>query len=81
MQDTTKKKKAAKIAAFTVIGFLAAFIASLLIALAADGAWAAMGVIGIYAVLIAAVIVGVVIALRQRMREIDSGEEEDAKKY
>lgn len=81
MRDTTKKKTGARIAALVVVGFLVLLIASLLIALAADGEWAAMGIIGIYALVIGAVVVGIVIALRQRIREIDSGEEEDAKKY
>lgn len=36
---------------------------------------------GLYGVLIVAMIVGVVIALCQRLREIRGGEEEDAKKY
>ena len=48
---------------------------------ALEGAQAAVGIIGIYAVIIGAVIVGVLVALRQRMRELDSGAEEDAKKY
>ena len=42
--------------------------------------------IGLLAVLFAgaiflAIIVGVLLALRQRLKEIDTGEEEDAKKY
>ena len=81
MRATTKKKTGARIAALVVVGFLVLLIASLLIALAADGEGAAMGIIGIYALVIGAVVVGIVIALRQRIREIDSGEEEDAKKY
>jgi hypothetical protein len=36
---------------------------------------------GLYGVLIVAMIVGVVMALCQRLREIRGGEEEDAKKY
>lgn len=36
---------------------------------------------GLYGVLIVAMIVGVVMALCQRLREIWGGEEEDAKKY
>jgi type III secretory pathway component EscS len=37
--------------------------------------------LGLYGVLIVAMIVGVVMALCQRLREIRGGEEEDAKKY
>ena len=36
---------------------------------------------GLYSLMIVAMIVGVVIALCQRLREIRGGEEEDAKKY
>ena len=36
---------------------------------------------GLYGLLIVAMIVGVVMALCQRLREIRGGEEEDAKKY
>ena len=36
---------------------------------------------GLYGLLIVAMIVGVVMALRQRLQEIRGGEEEDAKKY
>ncbi len=36
---------------------------------------------GLYGLLIVAMIVGVLVALRQRLREIRGGEEEDAKKY
>ena len=81
MRDTTKKKAGARIVAYVIIGVLVVFIASLVIAVAADGEWGALGIIGIYGLMIAAVVVGIVIALRQRMREIDSGEEEDAKQY
>ena len=35
----------------------------------------------LYALVLLAVIVGVVIALIQRLREIERGEEEDARKY
>ena len=36
---------------------------------------------GLYSLMIVAMIVGVLMALRQRLREIRGGEEEDAKKY
>ena len=38
-------------------------------------------VFGLYGLLIVAMIVGVLVALRQRLREIRGGEEEDAEKY
>ena len=40
-----------------------------------------MLVFGLYGLLIVAMIVGVLMALRQRRQEIRGGEEEDAKKY
>ena len=36
---------------------------------------------GLYSLMIVAMIVGVLMALRQRLQEIRGGEEEDAKKY
>lgn len=40
-----------------------------------------MGILIVYGLLIVAVILGVLAALRQRLKEIESGEEEDAKQY
>ena len=40
-----------------------------------------MVILILYALVLLAVIVGVVIALIQRLREIERGEEEDARKY
>ena len=37
--------------------------------------------IGAFSAILLAIVVGVLLALKQRLREIDSGEEEDAKKY
>lgn len=46
-----------------------------------DDAWVAVGFLAFYGVILLTVIAGVLIALRQRLREIKSGEEEEAKKY
>ena len=43
--------------------------------------FAAMLFLLIYGVLGGAVVVGVMLALRQRLREIDGGEEDDAAQY
>ena len=40
-----------------------------------------MAALVLYALMLLAVIVGVVVALVQRLREIRKGEEEDARKY
>ena len=83
MQETTKKKKAPILCAAIIIAALAIFLACIVFPLlsGALGQWIAVGILLLYGGLIVAVIVGVVMALRQRLREIDGGEEEDAKKY
>ena len=45
------------------------------------GEMLALGFLLIYGALIIAVILGILFALRQRLKEIEGGEEEDAKKY
>ena len=39
------------------------------------------GILWIYVAVLAAVVIGVLIALRQRFKEISKGEEDEAKKY
>ena len=46
-----------------------------------SGDGGAVVILILYALVLLAVIVGVVIALIQRLREIERGEEEDARKY
>ena len=41
----------------------------------------AVAFLGVYGLLVVGMIVGIFMALVQRLREIDSGEEEEAKKY
>lgn len=85
MQNTTRKskKKAPIICAAVIIGILAIYLAVVLFLImgAAYGEWIAVGFLLVYGLLIAAVIVGILAALRQRLKEIESGEEEDAKQY
>lgn len=85
MQNDTKnsKKKAPIICAGIVIGFLGIFLATILFPLIGEayGELLAVGFLVIYGGLIVAVILGVISALRQRLKEIEGGEEEDAKKY
>jgi len=47
----------------------------------AEEALLVIGIIGFYGLIIVAVIIGVIFALRQRLKEIEGGEEEDAKQY
>lgn len=85
MRNTTKKSKrrAPIICAAVVIGFLVIYLAAILFPLIGQiyGELLAVGFLVVYGVLIVAVIVGVLAALRQRLKEIEGGEEEDAKKY
>lgn len=77
------KKLAPIICATVVIALLLGYLTALLIPLAMEslGLGAVAGILVIYAVVIVAAIIGVVAALKQRLKEIESGEEEDAKKY
>ena len=83
MRNITKKKKAPILCAAVIIGALAIFLATILFPLigVAYGELFAVGFLLIYGFVILAVIVGVILALRQRLKEIEGGEEEDAKKY
>lgn len=58
------------------------FIGSLLWTMLQEGAVpAAVGIMIVYGVFGAAVVVGVFAAMRQRLREIKGGEEDEARKY
>ena len=82
MQNDIKKKQGALIAAIVVIAVAVAYLAIFTFGLLDSCESVVLAVvIGVYCLLIVAVIIGVMVALRQRMKEIDSGEEEDAKKY
>ncbi len=85
MQNGTKnsKKNAPIICAAVVIGLLGIFLATILFPLIGEvyGQLLAVGFLAIYGGVIVAVILGVLAALRQRLKEIEGGEEEDAKKY
>ncbi len=70
MNKRSKKKIAPIVAAVLVVVYLLPIT---------GGLAAAAGLLG--ATVGGAVIVGVLYAMGQRLREIDSGEEEDAKKY
>ena len=75
-------KRGAILSALVVVAFFLVYLALLATAILE----APQDVIGWLAVVLAggifvAMIVGVVLALSQRLKEIDSGEEEDAKKY
>lgn len=85
MRNDTKKnkKKAPIICAAVVIGLLGIYLATILFPLigAAYGQLLAVGFLVIYGGIIVAAILGILAALRQRLKEIESGEEEDARQY
>lgn len=86
MPDTTKKnskKNAPILCAIIMIALLATFIGIIIFPLlgASYGDVAAIGFLIVYIVIIVAIIIGILIALHQRLKEIEGGEEEDAKQY
>lgn len=82
MQKNTKKR-AAIISAAVVIGFFALYLALPLFAVVSQSLGDIIGMLFLvfYGGIIALIIWGVCHALRQRLREIEGGEEEDAKQY
>ena len=81
-QNRTKKKIAPWIVALVFIVFLGTYIGILIFAqLQAREVPFAVVFIGLYIVILAAMIVGIIIALRQRLKEIDGGEEDEALQY
>ena len=85
MQNTTKDRvrRGAVISALVVIGLLAVYLAVVLFGLLTETMMPllAVGILLVYAVIIVAIIVGVLAALRQRLKEIEGGEEDAASKY
>ena len=81
-QNRTKKKIAPWIVALVFIVFLGTYIGILIFAqLQAREVPFAVVFIGLYIVILAAMIVGIIVALRQRLKEIDGGEEDEALQY
>ena len=84
MSQTKKDKKRASIlSAVVIIAVLAVFVGFILFPLVSEmgGMLFAGAILLLYAGGIVAVIFGVIAALRQRLKEIEGGEEEEAKKY
>ncbi len=84
MRKTTRKKIAPIVMAVLVIAYVAPLMG---IVLWAMGLWSGGEVVNVkfpllcWLILGGAVIAGVLKALRERLREIDGGEEEDASQY
>ena len=83
MRSATDKKRGAIACAALGIGFFAVILAVILVPMVGEAYGDVM--VGIfllvYGGIILAIILGIAAALRQRLRELESGEEEDAKKY
>ena len=82
--NTNKKKIAAVVVAILVllyVGPMVGMVLAAIIGLSKTLEWGILPSLLMYAVIGGAVLAGVLIALAQRLREIDGGEEEDAKKY
>lgn len=82
MQKNTKKRGAI-LSAVVMAVFFAAYMGLVLFGAVSESYGDAIGmtVLAVFALVIAAVIWGIFAALRQRLQEIDKGEEEDASKY
>ena len=84
MPETKETKKRASIrSAVVIIAILAVFVGFILFPLISEmgGMLFAVMVLLLYAGGIVAVIFGILAALKQRLDELESGEEEEAKKY
>jgi uncharacterized membrane protein YeaQ/YmgE (transglycosylase-associated protein family) len=83
--DRNRKKRGSIISAAVVAGYMLALVALVawsmgLVGAETDTGFATFSVL-LYAVIGGAVVIGVLKALRERLREIDGGEEDEAKKY
>ena len=84
MQKNTKKKIAPIVITVIVVAYVAPMLGILADAAGlagTQGAGAVAPILLLYALVGGAVIVGVVYAMAQRLKEIDGGEEDEAKKY
>ena len=83
MRNTTDKKRGAIACAALGIGFFTVILAVILVPMVGEAYGDVMVWIFllVYGGIILAIILGIAAALRQRLRELESGEEEDAKKY
>ena len=80
MRGNSKKKMGSLIAAVVIIVLVVALIAAFVLLINGEEVGAG-GILWIYVAVLAAVVIGVLIALRQRFKEISKGEEDEAKKY
>ena len=81
--EKKSKKRVAILAALVVIALMTVYLLAIIIPLAREvlGEGIVVAILVIYAAVVLASIVGVTLALRQRLKEIESGEEDEAKRY
>ena len=81
MQGNNEKKKGAVIAAVAMIAIVLVFVGALAVLLLGEEDLFADSIAWLYIIGGVAVVIGVLVALRQRFAEIHRGEEDEAKKY
>ena len=84
MENRNRKKIAPVVVAILVVAYVGPLVGMVAYAaglLGAEGGWGILPVLLLYAAAGGAVIVGVLYAMTQRLREIDGGEEDEARKY
>ena len=81
MQGNSKKKMGSLIAAVVIIVRVAILIVAFVLLINGLENAGANGILWAYIAVLGAVIIGVLISLWQRFKEISKGEEEEAKKY
>ena len=81
--EKKSKKRAAVVAALVMIALMTLYLVGIVIPLVREtiGEAVAVAILVLYGAIILVSIVGVTIALRQRLKEIESGEEDEAKRY
>ena len=82
-RNQNDKRRGAVISAVIIISILAVFVGFILFPLISEmgGMLFAVILLMLYVAGILAVIFGVIAALKERLEEIESGEEEEARKY
>ena len=84
MEKNTKKKIAPIVIAVLVVAYVGPLVGMVAYAaglLGAAGGWGVLPFLLLYAAAGGAVILGVLYAMAQRLREIDGGEEDEASQY
>lgn len=81
MQENSKRKRGAIIAAGVIVIFLSLLIGLFILLFIGLEEKVASGILLVYIVVESLVVVGVLISLFQRLKEIDKNEIEKAKKY